>query len=307
VPEPNEIVASLLDAQHQLVTPGQVKARGAHSATLPRLHLAGALELVEPAVYGPPGVPYTWHRQLLAAVLRAGPLARASHLASLRLLKIETYECVPPEISIPSKRHFHQDGVIVHQSRDLAYIPPVLIDGIPCTPPRRIAVDAGAVLGETAYATVVRALRRDHGVTVRQLAAILELHSKRGRNGCGPLRRYLDRYAGVDGIPDSTLEQLFLDDMLDAELPVPVCQYEVPGPGGVVYRIDFAYPDLLLAIEVDGPHHRLPAVRARDQRRDAYLRSIGWEVHRYDEQAVTYAPHLAVVAIRRSLDARRAT
>jgi len=303
-PSGRQIVGSLLESQRDLVTPAQAKAAGAHRSTVPRLARDGHLELVEPGVYGPPGLPYTWDRRLLAAILRAGPLARASHLAALRLLEVETYEGAPAEISIPSKRNFRQDGVIVHQSRDLRYIPPVLVDGIPCTPPRRLAVDLGAVLGDTAYATAMRSMRRDHGVTWKQLAAILELHSKRGRDGCGALRRYIERYAGVEGIPDSTLEQLFLDDLLDAGFPVPVCQYEVPGPGGVRYRIDLAYPDVLVAVEVDGPHHRLPAVQARDRRRDAYLRSLGWEVLRFDEEVVTYAPGGALERIRRTLQTR---
>ncbi|HEX4903414.1 MAG TPA: type IV toxin-antitoxin system AbiEi family antitoxin domain-containing protein [Acidimicrobiales bacterium] len=299
-----QIVTALLESQRDLVTPAQAKAAGAHSTTLPRLTKDGVLETVEPGVYGTPGVPYTWERRVLAATFRAGHLARASHLGALRLLEVETYEGVPPEITIPSKRTFHQDGVIVHQSRDLRYVPPVLIGGIPCTPPRRLAVDLGAVLGETAYTTAMRALRRDHGVTWKQMAAILELHSKRGRAGCGALRRHLERYAGLEGVPDSTLEQLFLDDLLDAGFPVPVCQYEVPGPLGVVYRIDFAYPCILLAVEVDGPHHRLDPVRARDRRRDAYLRSLGWEVLRFDEEAVSYSPMGALWEVRCALEAR---
>jgi very-short-patch-repair endonuclease len=299
-----ELVDRVLASPHQLITPAQAKADGAHSSALPRLARSGELELVERGVYGPAGLPYTWERQLLAAILRAGAAARASHLGALRLLGTESYEGAPPEITIPSKRHFEQHGVVVHQSRDLAYIPPMDVHGIPCTPPRRLAVDAGAVLGETAYATVMRALRRDHGLTWKQLVAILELHSRRGRHGCGALRRYIERYAGVEGIPDSTLEQLFLDDLLDADFPVPVCQHPVGGPGGVTYRIDFAYVAALLAVEVDGPRHRLERVKAKDRQRDAYLRSIGWEVLRFDEEAVTYAPWTALGEIRRALEAR---
>jgi len=218
---------------------------------------------------------------------------------------VPTYEAAAPEITVPSKHNFTQAGVIVHQSRDLRYVPPVVVGGLRCTPPRRVAVDIGAVLGDTAYATVLRALRRDHGVTWKQLAAILDLHSRRGRDGCGPLRRQIERYAGIEGIPDSTLEQCFLDDLLDAGLPVPVCQHEVPGPGSAIYRIDFAYVPERVAIEVDGPHHRRPEVAARDRRRDAYLRARGWEVLRFDEEAVTFHPWPVLAEVRRALELRR--
>jgi hypothetical protein len=157
------------------------------------------------------------------------------------------------------------------------------------------------VLGETAYTTVIRDLRRDHGVTWKQLAAVLELHSKRGRDGCGPLRRQLERYFGIEGIPDSTLEQLFLDDLIDAGVETPVCQHPVPGPNGAVYRLDFAFPEHLLDVEIDGPRHRRPEVAARDRRRDAFLRSLGWEVLRFDEEQVTFSPASSVAAVRRAL------
>lgn len=303
-PSGRQIIDSLLTEQPQLLTPAHARTEGVHPSTVSRLARAGVLEAVVPSVYGPAGVPRTWERLLRATLLRAGPPARASHRAVARLLRVPTFEGAPLEITIPSKRHFTQPGVIVHQSRDLSYVPPIHIDGIPCTPPRRLAVDIGAVLGETAYTTVLRELRRDHGVTWKQLAAILELHSKRGRDGCGPLRRQLERYYGVDGIPDSTLEQQFLDDVIDARFPVPVCQHAVPGPGGVVYRIDFAYLAVLLAIEIDGPTHELPEVAAKDRRRDAFLRSLGWEVLRFREERVLYAPGGVLFEVRRALEAR---
>lgn len=299
-----EIVEALLARQRHLVTPAQAKGAGASSSVLPRLARSGVLEVVMPTVYGTVGVPMTWERRLQAALLRAGPSAVASHRAAARLIGLETYGAAPVEITLPSKRHFDEPGVVAHQSRDLRCIPPVLIDGFPCTPPRRLAVDIGAVLGATAYTTVIRDLRRDHGVTWRQLAAVLELHSKRGRDGCGPLRRQVERYFGVDGIPDSALEQLFLDDLIDACLPMPVCQHPVQGPGGVVYRLDFAYPDDRLDVEIDGPRHRRPEVAAKDRRRDAYLRARGWEVLRFDEQQVAYAPGAALSAVRRALGHR---
>ena len=64
------------------------------------------------------------------------------------------------------------------------------------------------------------------------------------------------------------------------------------GPGGVVtqhqigrYRLDFALPDVLVAIEVDGPHHRLPENAARDLERDLSLHDAGWMVFRVDAYA----------------------
>lgn len=298
---PEDLIRPVLEDQHHLIDPAGAAEVGVHRAQLHRMTKHGHLERIGPGLYRLRAAPETWHQQVLAAVKLARPPAQASHRAVARLLGMATFEGAAPEITVPSKRTFQRDGVIVHQSRDLAYVPPIMVNGIPCTPPRRLAVDIGSVLGETAYTTVLRDLRRDLGVSWVQLAAVLRLHSRRGRNGCGPLRRQLERYYGVEGIPDTTLEQTVLDLIIDAWLPLPVCQLVVPLPGGGHYRIDFAYPSVKLAIEIDGPHHRFPEVRARDARRDRRLRRLGWTVERFDEDLVTYHPEQVLMVVRRRL------
>ncbi len=298
---PEDLIVPVLDAQHHLIDPDGAAEVGVHRAQLHRMERHGHLDRIGRGLYRLHDAPETWHQQTLAAIKLAKPPAQASHRAVARLLGVPTYEASRPEITIPSKRTFRREGVIVHQSRDIAHVPPVLIEGIPCTPPRRLAVDIGAVLGETAYTTVLRALRRDHGLSWKQLAAVLRLHSRRGRDGCGPLRRQLERYYGVEGIPDTTLEQTVLDLLIDAWLPLPVCQLVVPLPNGRHYRIDFAYLAVKLAIEIDGPHHKLPEVKARDARRDRCLRLLGWTVDRFDEDEVIFHPEQVLMAIRRRL------
>jgi very-short-patch-repair endonuclease len=49
------------------------------------------------------------------------------------------------------------------------------------------------------------------------------------------------------------------------------------------YRLDFAWPRIKVALEVDGWHHRSPEGAARDARRDATLRAAGWLVFRVDD------------------------
>ena len=298
---PEDLIHPVLACQHHLIDPAGAAAVGVHRAQLHRMVRTGHLDRIGRGLYRLAGAPETWHQQTLAAIKLAKPPTQASHRAVARLLGLSTYEAAPPEITIPSKRSFQRDGVIVHQSRDIAYVPPVVIDGIPCTPPRRLAVDIGAVLGDTAYTTVLRDLRRDHGLSWTKLAAVLRLHSRQGRDGCGPLRRQLERYYGVEGIPDTTLEQTVLDLLIDAWLPVPVCQLVVLLPGGGHYRIDFAYREVKLAIEIDGPHHRLPEVKLRDARRDHRLRQLGWTVDRFDEDEITFHPERVLSAIRRRL------
>lgn len=51
------------------------------------------------------------------------------------------------------------------------------------------------------------------------------------------------------------------------------------------YRLDFAWPKLLVALEVDGPYHRQPVGALRDAVRDSWLRGRGWLVFRIDDES----------------------
>jgi very-short-patch-repair endonuclease len=48
--------------------------------------------------------------------------------------------------------------------------------------------------------------------------------------------------------------------------------------GRFVARVDFAWPDLKLAVEYDGLWHAEPGQFARDRRRLNLLREAGWRV-----------------------------
>src|SRR6476469_6301485 len=58
------------------------------------------------------------------------------------------------------------------------------------------------------------------------------------------------------------------------------CQYRVGK-----YRLDYAWPAKLIALEADGPHHWRPDMAVKDVARDSYLRSRGWLVFRIDEMS----------------------
>lgn len=46
------------------------------------------------------------------------------------------------------------------------------------------------------------------------------------------------------------------------------------------YRLDYAWPDIQVNLEADGPLHSAPMQAASDAHRDSYLREQGWLVFR---------------------------
>jgi hypothetical protein len=67
--------------------------------------------------------------------------------------------------------------------------------------------------------------------------------------------------------------------MIDAGLPRPVLQYEVIDRIGRLWRLDFAWPDLKVAVEYDGfDFYSSPEDLKRDRQKRAALLELGWSV-----------------------------
>ncbi len=67
-------------------------------------------------------------------------------------------------------------------------------------------------------------------------------------------KRLVDRADG-DVAPESGLEGAALDPIRSAGLPEPVRQLDVGDAGGWVGRVDLAYPDRRLFVEIDSALH----------------------------------------------------
>lgn len=79
-------------------------------------------------------------------------------------------------------------------------------------------------------------------------------------------------------------------------LPAPTPEFTTEGG---LYRLDFAYPAIRFAIEVDGyTWHHSPEQVARDQTRRNRLRSQGWTILEYNWQTVTKEPDRVIAEIR---------
>lgn len=289
------VATPIFHRQHALATGAQLRSAGIHPQVVARLVARGVWERIDHSLYGPAGVPMTWHRELMAATLLGPPGTRASHRATAALLEVGGLDDPMPEVSIPEGSSMRRSGVVVHESCDLDLDDHLCVLGIPTTGPLRLAVDLGSVVSFERYKHTIRELRHGRGVSTDALLRTYLRHSQRGRNGCGALRDWLDRYHGVKGRSESGLELRVLDAIIDAGLPSPVRQLEVRADGRG-YRLDLAYPDLMLAIEVDGAQHEDWDVAPGDQSRTERLERAGWTVIRI--RSWKYATDLAA-ALRR--------
>ena len=103
-------------------------------------------------------------------------------------------------------------------------------------------------------------------------AAVLELPRCQGSVQA---RRVAELADGTAESPQETRLRLLFG---RAGLPPPVAQFRIFDEEGLIARVDFAYPDLKIAIEYDGLWHAEPGQFAKDRGRLNRLVAAGWIV-----------------------------
>lgn len=88
----------------------------------------------------------------------------------------------------------------------------------------------------------------------------------------------------------------------NAGLPVPRCQVKVRKAGGGIARVDLAWDEARLVVELDGHGtHATRRQRQADAERAARLGLAGWRVVRFTYEDVTERPGYVVDVIRQHL------
>jgi very-short-patch-repair endonuclease len=289
-----------------VATDRQLRAVGISARSIRRRIEAG--HWVRPST----GVVRLWQladrrQDVLAAVL-AGPGGTvASHRTAAHLQDVGGLE-IPdrPDITVPrGHRYLRPDLATVHTTIRLTPVPDRL-GPIPITPlPRTLRDLAGdrTVPRRVLHRTVRDALRGGT-VTPDQIRAESEPRGPGRRR----LREAVDLEARTVGQrTDSRLERGWADALLDAGVTGFVTQHEVTGTDRRV-RLDIAWPELLIAIEVDGARFHSDALaEAADRERTTWLEQRGWTVVRVT--AADLRPdrrRLALEEIRRALTRARA-
>ena len=305
-------VAASVDAiasrQHGAVSLQQLVEAGVSRHAIARASASGEIIRVAPSVYIVAGSPRTWRQRLMVAVLDAGPGACVSHRAAAILLGIARLAATEiVEITTPRSRTHRLDGVVVHRLLDLSPEHVMVVDGIPCTGYQRTLVDIGAVEPRHEVRDMVERCLSQRLVTVGAAEWAVTTHSRRGRNGVGVLRRVLDDRALGRAMPDSVLEARMARIFKQYGLPMAAFQFVVRDDAGeFVARVDFAYPELKRAFEVNGWHaHGTPWAAEADYDRSHRLDQLGWIVTSFTYWHVVKRPAYVARVIRGILGAHR--
>ncbi|MFZ6002762.1 MAG: DUF559 domain-containing protein [Actinomycetota bacterium] len=292
------VIDQVAQKQHGVVTTQQaLKALGPGRKS--RWVSDGRLISVQPGVFRVAGAPQTWHQSILAASLAADGVV--SHRSAAELWGLVQPTGYIDVAVLPSRQPKLRPPAILHRIADLHPELAIERQGMRVTDPVRTVIDLGLVLPRW---SVRDALSR--GLTTRLLriddvARLRDALGRRGRDGTGVMRRVLEERLLTAGTEESLLEARFVDLVRRHELPLPAFQYEVWHAGRFMARVDAAYPDLLLAIEVDGfSAHSSPDAFQRDRTRQNRLVALGWTVLRFTWTDVVQDPSSVATTIRQA-------
>ncbi len=248
------------------------------------------LTRVFPHVYAARGHQVDDHLLLRAAVRHAGPGAAVSHTSALAVWGLlELRRPVHLTVDQAVRRAGSQELVVHRRLRFRAEPPQCIVrQGVPITEPARSLVDAWPLLPADGRRPLVLDAARRRLVTA---AGLIEALAERPNvGGHRTLAQAIDLVH--DGC-ESELEALgVLGVFRHRSLPRSTGQYRLALPDGSI-RLDRAWPEVKLAVELDGArHHTSPEDRRRDLARDTALAAQGWVVLRFTYADVRRDPDL---------------
>lgn len=222
----------------------------------------------------------TLHTRAAATLLLAGPDAALTGFTALTMWGCSAAPSGPVHVVVPYRRKLSaRPGMVVHHGafetqdvHDVAGLRTIALDcaltEVLCRENRRDAL----ACADQAFAMTPGHERAEFRASVAE-----RLRVRRDPRGRRRGRRLLEL---TTGLPESPAESWTLVVFDDAGLPMPTPQYSIYDLSGrEIYRLDFAWPELRVAVEYDGYEaHEHTAVR--DEARDRDLRRRGWRVIR---------------------------
>ena len=233
----------------------------------------------------------TWQQRAMAAVLTYGPNTFLSHRAAARLWGLDGLNREWVEVTRPCTTR-PRPGVIVHVG-DLESSDTTVFRAVPTTTPARTLLDLGSVVSEEILELAVESSLRKRQTSERRLWAIVDREGGCGRRGVRPLRKLLEQRSGQKPTESylETKTARFIRALSNSGIPEPTRQVSISDEQGFIGRVDFAYPQAKLALEVlSFGFHSGRKSWLSDVRRFGRLQKLGWLVIPMTEEDLTDPP-----------------
>jgi very-short-patch-repair endonuclease len=286
-------VEGVLRRQAGVISRTQAMAVGLTGAQVDRRVTTGRWEVLHPGVYLAAEHEYTVEARVRSAALYAGERATVTGVAAAWWHGLWPYPPDTVEITIPTRRRVRPAPMIRIRRRDLDWRDRVETRHLWVTEPALTALEAAVALGKRGPELLDRALQRRVRFQTVYRAHCRNLGSRGSGTAGTLLAAAADRAA-------SQAERLIIKLLRNAGIGGWERGYWISG-----YEVDLAFPELRIAVEVDGWAWHVDVERfGRDRRKQNALEVAGWTVLRFTWHDLTQRPE-AVIAEIRAVMARR--
>jgi hypothetical protein len=282
-------LARVAQRQHGLVTVAQLRAMGLTDGAITKRVNRDVLHRRYRGVYALGHASLSREGEWLAAVLAAGDGAALSHGSAAELHAISRFR--NPRTAVVTRRKRRIEGVRVYTTRHLHARDLTTYERIPVTSVPRTLVDLSDVLTPHQLANVIHEAAFKGRFS--ELATRDAMARANGRHKLRVLERALALHRDGSAGTRSGGEDAFL--ALPATIPEPRVNTELCG-----FEVDFHWPGLKLAVEIDGPGHGRPRTRREDVAKAAALAAAGYALLRFTDEDVHQRPRRVLAAIEQT-------
>jgi very-short-patch-repair endonuclease len=271
---------ALAERQHGVIDWCQARRLGLSADTIGRKETSGRWIRLLPGVYRIHGARSSWRQNLMASCLWAGNGAVISHRAAAELWGLRgTW---PSIVELTSIQKTPPPGIrmALHRTKTMAEIDVTELDALPVTTVSRTLVDLGAVVRPEKVGVALDDALRRHLTSIPLLHRHLARLGGHGRRGAGVLRSLLEERP-LGYVPTHfEFEDRLARAISQSSLPAPRRQYAIYDDVQMVARVDFAYPQVKLAVEADSyTWHTGRAEWKRDILRRNAVKVLGWQIY----------------------------
>lgn len=281
-----QLIDRITRLQYALITRAQALAAGLTDGQIEVRLRNGVWIEIRPSVYAIAGAPQSWHQMLLASVLAHGCQSWASHATANHLWALKGFD-QPEELELIAHlgTQIRLDGVRGRRSGSLFDSDLTVRHGIPTVSAERALIDVSSRLTENRLGRILDDALRRRIIDLEEFRRCAQrLLPAPGRSMSRVHAVLGARIPGYDP-GDSDLETRALRALTAAGLPPPKQQHRMLLRGRRV-RIDLAYPDLKIAIELDSwKYHGGDNLTAftDDRARKNDLIALGWAAPSFTE------------------------
>jgi hypothetical protein len=277
-PSPDALIAVTAARQHGVVTSAQLCAAGLSAKGIAHRVARGTLHRLWRGVYAVGHCALSREGRFLAGVLAAGGGAALSRLAAAQLRELWRYRVPFIDVVAPKWRKL-KPPVRIHRARSLDPRDVTTYLGIPVTTVDRMLVDLTDQVTKWELANII------HEAAYRGVFNLVAtrdaIERATGRHNLRKLTDALDMHLTGSAGVKSRAELRFLIQSQRMDLPEPLVNVDLNG-----FEVDFHWPELNLAIELDGPGHRRHRTQSEDAVKQLAWQAAGYQVARFGVESL---------------------